>query len=153
MICNGIHFQPGKVSLELLLYYIIYIICICIHIYIVTMHSPFPRNWEPWKVCFPYHASPTQRYPGRGQQLQSLSAPLSLSCQFLILLSLLPRRRCLVRLVTRRFRGPRSGHTLELLIPEQIWGKVFFFSISRCTEYYSVVKLFACTRGRVPRVV
>lgn len=102
---------------------------------------------------FPYHASPTQRYPGRGQQLQSLSAPLSLSCQFLILLSLLPRRRCLVRLVTRRFRGPRSGHTLELLIPEQIWGKVFFFSISRCTEYYSVVKLFACTRGRVPRVV
>lgn len=99
---------------------------------------------------FPYHASPTQRYPGRGQQLQSLSAPLSLSCQFLILLSLLPRRRCLVRLVTRRFRGPRSGHTLELLIPEQIWGKVFFFSISRCTEYYSVVKLFACTPWTSP---
>lgn len=30
----------------------------------------------------------------------------------------------------------------------------YIISISRCTEYYSILKLlFACTRGRVPRVV
>lgn len=71
MICNGIHFQPGKVSLELLLYYIIYIICICIHIYIVTMHSPFPRNWEPWKV------SPTTHHQLRGTQVEVNNSSLS----------------------------------------------------------------------------
>lgn len=51
-------------------------------------------------------------------------------------LSLLPRHRCLVRLVTRRFRGPRSGH-LELLIPEQILGKYYF----HFTEYGVLLRL------------
>lgn len=98
-----------------------------VFVYIYTMYSHFPWNWEPWKV------PPTTHHQLRGAlgevNSSSLSAPLSLSCQFLMLLSLLPRRRCLVRLLTRQFRGPRSGHTANFSSLNRFGGKysVYYF--------------------------
>lgn len=56
-------------------------------------------------------------------------------------LAFLPRRRCLVRLVTRRLRGPRSGHAGSF---SSLNGFGVLFPISRRTEYYSVLKLCIC---------
>ena len=135
-ICNGIHFQPGKVSLELcpgtyvaILHYICYM-------YMYTMYNIFPFSSKLGTL----EDSPWGNHHSEKVNNSSLSAPLSLSRQCLMLLSLLPRRRCLVRFVTRRFRGPHSGHTWSFSSLNRFWGNYHF----HFTEYYSVLKLFAC---------